>query len=172
MHQHPSTGRPAITCPEVTCYPDGTLVGTRGHVLRTLPWDGYLTVTRRIAGRPRPIGVHILVCEAFHGPKPSPLHQVRHLNGDPTDCSAGNLAWGTAVQNAADRDAHGTTPRGELHGLSKLTAAQVLEIRQLAAEGVHQRAIAADYGISQPQVSSIHRRKVWTWLADEGEAAA
>lgn len=50
--------------------------------------------------------VHVLVCEAFHGPRPEGM-QVRHLNGDHTDNRASNLQWGTATENALDRVAHG-----------------------------------------------------------------
>lgn len=51
--------------------------------------------------------LHVFVCETFHGPKPSPLHEVRHLNGDGTDNRAENLAWGTKTENAQDIIRHG-----------------------------------------------------------------
>lgn len=50
--------------------------------------------------------VHRLVCEHFHGPPPSPLHCVRHLNGVQTDCHKDNLAWGTPAENCADIITH------------------------------------------------------------------
>lgn len=53
--------------------------------------------------------VHRLVCEAFHGP-PGGLH-TRHLNGDGHDNRAENLAWGTVVENMADKRTHGTSDR-------------------------------------------------------------
>lgn len=64
--------------------------------------------------------VHTLICEAFHGPRPSAAHQVRHLNGDKTDNRAENLKWGTASENNFDVVSHGrhanatkeTCPRG------------------------------------------------------------
>lgn len=43
--------------------------------------------------------VHRLVCEAFHGPRPSPKHVVIHLNEDATDNRAENLKWGTQKEN-------------------------------------------------------------------------
>ncbi len=51
-------------------------------------------------------GAHQLVCEAFNGPRPEGL-QCRHLDGDPSNNTPGNLRWGTAKENAADRKAHG-----------------------------------------------------------------
>ena len=51
--------------------------------------------------------VHVLVCAAFHGPKPTEAHQVRHINGDQTDNRTENLAWGTRSENMIDRVLHG-----------------------------------------------------------------
>lgn len=99
----------------------GYFVGDDGSVWSSWSWRG--ASWRRLAtfsnshGYPAfkaktPTGVvkglvHKLVCEAFHGPKPTSGHQVRHLNGDRSDCRAANLAWGTAKENAQDRTAHG-----------------------------------------------------------------
>lgn len=52
--------------------------------------------------------IHRLVCEAFHGPPPTPEHVVRHLNGIPTDNRPANVVWGTRVQNGLDMLVHGT----------------------------------------------------------------
>jgi hypothetical protein len=40
-----------------------------------------------------------LICEAFHGPRPSPLMQCMHLDEDSTNNKPSNLAWGTRVEN-------------------------------------------------------------------------
>lgn len=45
--------------------------------------------------------VHKLVLCAFVGPKPSGM-ECRHLNGIKTDCSVGNLSWGTPSENYED----------------------------------------------------------------------
>jgi hypothetical protein len=55
--------------------------------------------------------VHRLVCEAFNGPG-LPGQVARHLNGDPLDNRAVNLAWGTQVDNMLDSVSHGTHPMG------------------------------------------------------------
>lgn len=78
--------------------------------------DGYLTVRLTVDGRRKRFAVHRLVAGQFLPPRPSPSHQVRHLDGDKTNNRVGNLAWGTAKDNADDREMHGRTSRGEAHG--------------------------------------------------------
>ena len=64
----------------------------------------------------------------------------------------------------ADRDAKGRQRCGfgENHGLAKLTAEQVLEIRSM--RGVKQVHIAKLYGIDQSHVSNIINGKNWVRL--------
>ena len=47
--------------------------------------NGYLQVTLSLAGKPRTIRVHVLVCTAFHGPRPR-NREVRHLDGVKVNC--------------------------------------------------------------------------------------
>lgn len=55
---------------------------------------------------------HRIVCVTFHGPPPFKGAQVRHLDGNPANNCADNLAWGTAADNAADKKAHGRQMNG------------------------------------------------------------
>ena len=55
--------------------------------------------------------------------------------------------------------------RGDAHGGAKLTAAQVTEIlARYRAGGVSQRALAAEYAISQPVIGKIVTGKLWAHL--------
>lgn len=96
----------------------------KGYVDR----DGYTVVRLSRRGQVYDRKVHRLVCTAFHGE--SVLPEVRHLDGNPSNNNASNLAWGTTAQNAADRSGHGRTRRGEASPKAKLTNAQVDRIRQ------------------------------------------
>lgn len=69
--------------------------------------SGYPGVTLSRDGVRASKSVHRLVAAAFLGPAPEGS-QVRHLNGDPTDNRLSNLRYGTALENAADKTAHGT----------------------------------------------------------------
>jgi HNH endonuclease/NUMOD4 motif-containing protein len=79
----------------------------RGRLLKANPNPaGYLQVGLCKDGGQANVAVHRVVAAAFLGPRPAE-HEVRHLNGQKTDNRAENLAWGTAKENAADRQAHG-----------------------------------------------------------------
>lgn len=53
------------------------------------------------------VKVHVAVALAFLGPRPEGL-DIRHLDGDPTNAHASNLAYGTKLENEADKWRHGT----------------------------------------------------------------
>jgi hypothetical protein len=62
---------------------------------------GYRVVNmRNDKGRWHATTVARLVLEAFVGPKPVG-HEARHMNGDPSDCSAKNLRWERRGENRA-----------------------------------------------------------------------
>jgi len=105
--------------------------------------------------------VHRLVCEAFHGPAPSPQHQVAHADGNGTNNAASNLRWATSKENHADRFRHGTAAQGVRNGRAKLTEADVRQIRQLGVEGVFHYRIGARFGITQAMTSRIIKRTAW-----------
>lgn len=72
---------------------------------------GYMNVGLHKNGTLKTGAVHVLVLQAFVGPRPD--GQVcRHLNGNPIDNRLANLAWGTHSENQYDSILHGT------HGLA------------------------------------------------------
>jgi len=131
----------------------------KGRLLRlSQSPEGYPRVGLHRDGETRSVSVHRLVAEAFHGPGEG---HVRHLNHARDDNRASNLAWGTPAENWHDSVRDGRHPHGDSHGCAKLTALQVLAIRQDSR--IH-RLIANDYGISEGRVNVIKAGKGWRHL--------
>ncbi|MEU1443270.1 HNH endonuclease signature motif containing protein [Streptomyces mirabilis] len=79
-----------------------------------------------------------------------PCREIRHL------------FLGTVQDNMQDMVAKGRQARGEKNGHAILTAAQVIEMRaRKAAGGVTQRALAAEYGVSEQAVCDVIKRRRW-----------
>lgn len=55
----------------------------------------------------------------------------------------------------------GVVPKGEAHHNAKLTEGEVREIRERAAGGEQQKALAVEYGVSGPTISCIVRNVYW-----------
>lgn len=127
--------------------------------------DGYIVVNLVGAG---PRTVHSLVAQAFLGQRPHGS-EVRHLDGNPGNPALANLAYGTSAENQADRILHGTSNRGTRQHKSRLTEADVLEIRRVAGQepGLTKREIGLRFGVSRTTVSSIIRGDNWAWLEDK-----
>ena len=143
---------------------DGRIVGPSGRVLKAFPDPrGYYRVNYFDAGKWTQIGVHFLVCEAFHGPRPAGYH-VAHGDGDRSNNTPRNLRWATPQENEADKIRHGTALIGERHHQAKLTEVSVLEIRRRRDSGEPLGTIATDFGVSKECISSITNRKTWRHL--------
>jgi hypothetical protein len=104
--------------------------------------------------------VHHLVLETFRGHRPDGT-QACHRNGVPWDNRLSNLRWGTAKENAADREEHGRTARGNKHGVSKLREEDIPEIRELISTGVPQREVARRFGVAKGAIGFIVSGKTW-----------
>lgn len=117
-------------------------------------YDGRLTTAHRLS-------------MVIDGRDPGPLF-CRHRCDNPPCVNPAHLLAGTHQQNMDDARERGSYA-GERNAQAKLTNADVLRIRELAAAGKYlQREIAAMFGIRQPAVSDIVRRRRWTHV----EAAA
>ena len=150
--------------------PNRFRAGSDGHVysyrcqlrrlIERLNKDGYPIVDICLNGRKREARVHTLIAEAFLWPRRDG-EQIRHLNGDRTDNRPGNLRWGTAQQNAQDRDQHGRTVRGSAARHATITEADVPLIRNLLKSRVLHREIAAMFGTTKFVIDNISAGKTW-----------
>lgn len=117
-------------------------------------------------GGARTVKVHKLVAEAFLGPRPTPKHEVNHIDGIRTNPHVDNLEWVTRSGNQRHRFdvLRHCGPRGEANGNTKITEAKARKIIQRCATGETQRRVAADYGVAQCTISNIVTGKTWAWL--------
>lgn len=113
-----------------------------------------------------------IVCEAIHGPPPTPDHEAAHScgKGHEACCNQWHLGWKTPVENNADKIEHDTHKRGERHPMVKLGEPDIHEIRRLADGGMKQSEIAKMFGMSAGAICMIVARKRWDWLKMEGAA--
>lgn len=138
--------------PQYEFHEDGYVVShTRKQpfVMKPIKMGNYVGLQlSRCDGHVEKAYLHRLICEAFHGPCPDGK-ECRHLDGDKTNNAASNLAWGTKLENEADRIGHGTTVRGENNPMAKLTYAKVQEIKDYRSKtGDSYRLIGLKFGVS------------------------
>lgn len=112
----------------------------------------------------RDVLTHRQTCVAVYGSPPTPKHQAAHLCGKGHEgcVNPRHLSWKTRSENEADKVIHGTSNRGERCGASKLTEADVREIRVMLGTRTHAE-IAKLFAVSRQTVSAIHARKRWAW---------
>lgn len=115
--------------------------------------------------------VHILVLEAFVGPRPEGMEGCHFPERDTRNNNLENLRWGTKSENYQDRHAHGTHNDGIRNGRAKLTEADVREIRKRLRLGERQVSLAKEFGVSQVKISQIKLGKSWDHVSDEEETS-
>lgn len=107
-------------------------------------------------------GAHIVAWELANGQSLPHGLMVRHTCDNPPCTNPRHLLIGQHVDNSRDRVEHGVPNKGHQNPSAKLTNERVRAIRRLFASGMSQRAIAAQFGIAQQNVSLIVRHKSWT----------
>lgn len=127
---------------------------------------GYVMACLQINGKQKNVLVHRMVCAAFHGPQPSPDHEVAHRTGKRGDNRQENLRWATPAENNADKVFHGTAQHGEKNGSAKLTEADIPHISRRANEGQGQREIAAHFGVHQRQICNVLHKRSWSHISE------
>ena len=106
---------------------------------------------------------HRVMCMLAHGlPDDDKMHAA-HSCGNKICCNPKHLRWATCAENHADKKRHGTHREGEAVPTSKLTEADVHQIRALKNR-VPCKQIAAMFGVAYQTINDIHNRHVWAHL--------
>ena len=136
----------------------GRLKGRWGNLAHLYPTPkGYLAFNLHKGGERHSRSIHVLVAEAFIGPRPDGC-EVSHLDGSKPNNRATNLAYKTPAENATDKISHGTHLSGERVPTAKLTDAEAREIR-----GAYRRyskefggpALAKIYGVNKETIRRV-----------------
>lgn len=77
--------------------------------------DGYLSLRLSKDGRAKMIAVHLLVAEAFNGPRP-PGTKCQFIDGNRANLAPGNLMWGTVADVAREAMRRGAKRHCEVCG--------------------------------------------------------
>lgn len=117
-----------------------------------------MVVQLSMGGPEQSAQVHRLVAEAFLPPSNAPL--VRHLDGNPLNNYADNLAWGTQYDNMQDALRHGTRTCGTRMNTAKLTDNEVREIRA-APRNMTLTELAQKYGVAVSTIHRVRHRQAW-----------
>lgn len=140
------------------CWTWGGYIGQNGY--------GYV----KVGGRAGVLKLaHRLAWELQYGTIPDGLFVCHHC--DNRRCvRPSHLFLGTPADNNWDMSRKGRhysrtrpdlVPRGERTGKAKLSAADVVGIRQQAARGATHRELAASFGVSKTAITSAVARKSW-----------
>lgn len=125
--------------------------------------NGYLHVRiHRPDGRCITKAVHVLVCRAFNGRRPSARHEVSHRDGVKTNNRAANLRWATRAENYLDRVKHGTSNRGSRNGRAILDETMVKMVREL--HKIPADVFARQLGVTAATIEAVRARRRWAWL--------
>lgn len=72
-----------------------------------------------------------------------------------------HLFLGTILDNMADMRKKGRSSRGERNSRAKMTEETVRQLRSRVQDGISQRQIAVEFGLTQSTVSHIATKRLW-----------
>ena len=129
--------------------------------------SGYLEAQIYVDGKPKKIGLHRLVAQAFI-PNPDNKPEVNHIDGIKINNSVDNLEWVTREENIQHSWNIGlrTALRGEDSPTAKITEETAKFICMCLVAGMHPLEIEKTYGISHYISSDIARKKTWKHVSD------
>lgn len=111
---------------------------------------------------------HRVSYETFVGPIPPGMNVCHHCD-NPLCINPSHLFVGTDRDNARDREKKGrgvyVGVSGSRHHNSKLTEANVRDIRRRLEGGASVRALSEEYGVNERNIRKIRGRSAWQHVA-------
>jgi len=89
---------------------------------------------------------------------------VMHVCDNPPCCNPSHLKLGTKTENSLDMVRKGRSARGEKHWHARLSAEEVLRIRELRRSGIPISELASKFDVSRMTIYDIAARKNWTHI--------
>lgn len=121
--------------------------------------NGYLRVDLRSHGSHKHFCVHRLVANAFVD-NPNLKPQINHRDGNKLNNQASNLEWVTATENIRHAIEEGLRPSGENCFNARLTAEQVVFIRD-ECKNLTQKQVAAMFNVNPATINEIRLGKTY-----------
>ncbi len=106
---------------------------------------------------------HRMSCIKHYGP--SPDKHVAHSCRNRHCLNPRHLRWATPTENMRDKIRDGTHMQGSDQNGAKLTADQVLRMRELRVSGTPVRDIAAEFGVHVQTTYKATSGASWAWLS-------
>lgn len=138
-----------------------------GKVLNPIKHNsGYLVVNLTVSkGKRKQVLIHRLILESFLGPAPAGS-ECCHSNGNRNDPRLENLRWDTRKNNHADKRVHGTWQGGENNPYHKLTAPQVIAIRESSDS---KEELSSRFNVSVSCIEKVKYRATWKHIGGSND---
>lgn len=134
---------------------------------------GYVWICLSCGGKVSARSVHSVIMETFIGPRPTGAH-IDHIDGDTSNNALRNLRYVTPRENVENTMRLGRQAKGERNGQSKLTEAEVFEIRAAKQRGGRYwgaAKLAAKFGVHRTQIERAGRMASFGYLRAHCAAA-
>ena len=123
---------------------------------------GYWYCHLSISGKRKTVKAHVLVAQMFIGERPSPKHQINHIDGNKDNNHVSNLEYCTPSENIRHSYSMGLQIpyKGCDHHQSKLTVEEVEEIRNHYEKNKHRyycgaKKLSHKYGVCLQTISNV-----------------
>jgi hypothetical protein len=159
-HDHPEglIGVPLHVHSKYLVFADGSIKGPASWITPFRDGHGYMRFN--VHGQNQQ-SVHVAVCTAFHGQRPSPEYQVAHLDGNKENNASENLIWCLKEENEGHKRVHGTALVGERHPMAVLSEDDVRSIRTMHKSGTKTDELTYMFPVSATEIRNIVAGRTW-----------